>query len=182
MAFGGHFLVLCTAGSLDLPGALPPGPPPGLCPWSTRGLIAAPTQPAAPGNEIRSLNIVLSVGYHCHPCPHNKFGPPLEIPLKRPAVKWRSYQSLFSSHAMPVSWCVTCPVLSRIVRHEYEHWNWLYAVKSSKNSRLNTNLSGTFIYAFTGEMADILTNLKYLLTLKLLQMKWWKDFWLIYSC
>ena len=50
-------------------GGLPPGP--------TGGLIAAPTQPAAPGNEIRSLHIVLSAGYHCHPCPHDKFGPPL---------------------------------------------------------------------------------------------------------
>ena len=65
----GAFLVLCTAGSLELPGALPPGP--------TGGLIAAPTQPAAPGNEIRSLDIVLSAGYDCHPCPHDKFGPPL---------------------------------------------------------------------------------------------------------
>ena len=26
----GHFLVLSTAGSLELPGASPPGPPPGL--------------------------------------------------------------------------------------------------------------------------------------------------------
>ena len=57
---GGIFLVLCTAGSLELLGALPPGP--------TGGLIAAPTQPAAPGNEIRSLHIVRSAGYHCHPC------------------------------------------------------------------------------------------------------------------
>ena len=55
VAFWGHFLVLCNAGSLELPGALPPGP--------TGGLIAAPTQPAAPGNEIRSLHIVLSAGY-----------------------------------------------------------------------------------------------------------------------
>ena len=73
----GHFLVLCTAGSLELPGALPPGPLPGLCPGSTGGLIAASTHPAAPGNEIRSLHIVLSAGYHCHPSPHDKFGPPL---------------------------------------------------------------------------------------------------------
>ena len=73
----GHFLVLCTAGSLELPGALPLGPPSGLCPGSTGGLIAASTHPAAPGNEIRSLHIVLSAGYHCHPCPHDKFGPPL---------------------------------------------------------------------------------------------------------
>ena len=60
VAFWGHFLVLCTARSLELLGALPPGP--------TGGLIAAPTQPAAPGNEIRSLHIVLPAGYHCHPC------------------------------------------------------------------------------------------------------------------
>ena len=71
----GAFLVLCTAGSLELPGALCPGP--------TGGLTAAPTQPAAPGNEIRSLDIVLSAGYYCHPCPHDKFGPPLLIPLKQ---------------------------------------------------------------------------------------------------
>ena len=68
MAFWGHFLVLCTAGSLELLGALSLGPPPGLCSGPTGGLIAAPTQPAAPGNEIRSLHIVLSAGYHCHPC------------------------------------------------------------------------------------------------------------------
>ena len=49
----------------------------GFAPGPTGGLIAAPTQPAAPGNEIRSLDIVLSAGYHCHPCPHDKFGPPL---------------------------------------------------------------------------------------------------------
>ena len=36
----GHFLVLCTAGSLELPGPLPP-------------LLAPPRQPATPGNEIR---------------------------------------------------------------------------------------------------------------------------------
>ena len=67
--FGGAFLVLCTAGTLELPGASPPGPP--------EGLIARPRQPATPGNEIHSLNIVLSAGYHFHPCPHDKFGPPL---------------------------------------------------------------------------------------------------------
>ena len=68
--FWGHFLVLCTAGSQELPGASPPRP--------TGGLIAPPPrQPATPGNEIRSLHIVLSAGYHFHPCPHDKFGPPL---------------------------------------------------------------------------------------------------------
>ena len=35
----------------------------------------------------------------------------------------------------------------------------IYVVKSSKNSKPKTNLSGTFILAFTGEMADIATNL-----------------------
>ena len=58
-------------------GGFAPGLPPGLCPGATGGLMAAPTQPAAPDNEIRSLHIVLSAGYHCHPCPHDKFGPPL---------------------------------------------------------------------------------------------------------
>ena len=74
---GAFFLVLCIAGSLELSGTLPPGPLPGLCPGPTGGLIAPPRQPATPGNEIRSLNIVLSAGYHFHPCPHDKFGPPL---------------------------------------------------------------------------------------------------------
>ena len=67
--FGGIFLVLCTAGLLKLLGALPPG--------LTGGLIAPPRQPATPGNERRSLHIMLSAGYHFHPCPHDKFGPPL---------------------------------------------------------------------------------------------------------
>ena len=76
--FWGHFfLVLCTAGSLELPGASPPGPPPGLCPGSTVVLIAPPRQPATPGNEIRSLHVALSAEYHFYPCPHDKFGPPL---------------------------------------------------------------------------------------------------------
>ena len=47
-------------------GALTPGPPPGLCPGPTVGLIAPspppPRQPATPGNEIRSLHIELSTG------------------------------------------------------------------------------------------------------------------------
>ena len=73
---GAFFLVLCTAGSLELPGASHPGPHQGsaLDPW---GAYSAPRQPATPGNEIRSLNIVLSAGYHFYPCPHDKFGPPL---------------------------------------------------------------------------------------------------------
>ena len=40
--FGGNFLVLCTAASLELPGASLPGPPPGLCPGSTGWLIVPP--------------------------------------------------------------------------------------------------------------------------------------------
>ena len=32
---------------------------------------------AAPGNDPRSLHIVPSAGYHFHPFPHDKFGPPL---------------------------------------------------------------------------------------------------------
>ena len=69
--FWGHFLVLCTAGSLELPGASPPGP--------TGELIAPPPprQTATPGNEIRSLHVVLSAGYQFHPGPHDKFGQPL---------------------------------------------------------------------------------------------------------
>ena len=81
---GAFFLVLCTAGSLELPGASAPRPPPGPCLGLTGGggggLIAPPRQPATPGNEIRSLHIVLSAGYHCHPRLHDKFGPPLQIP------------------------------------------------------------------------------------------------------
>ena len=42
MVFGGIFSVLCTAGSLELPGASSPGPSPGLCPGTTRRLIAPP--------------------------------------------------------------------------------------------------------------------------------------------
>ena len=45
-------------------------------PWTHWGTYTAPRLPATPGNEIRSLHIVLSAGYHFHPCPHDKFGPP----------------------------------------------------------------------------------------------------------
>ena len=41
---GGIFLTLCTAGSLELLGALPPGPPPGLCPGPT-GSLQHPRDP-----------------------------------------------------------------------------------------------------------------------------------------
>ena len=78
--FGDILLVLCTARLLELPGALPPGPPPGLCPGPTGGLIMPPRETATPGNEIRSLHIVLLAGYHFHPCPQDKFGLPLQIP------------------------------------------------------------------------------------------------------
>ena len=54
--FWGHFLVLCTAGSLELSDAPPPGPPPGICPGPTGGLIALPRQSATPANEIWSKN------------------------------------------------------------------------------------------------------------------------------
>ena len=74
---GDIFLVLCTAGSLELPEASPPGPPPGLCPGPTGRLIAPPRQTATPGNEVRSLHIVLSAGYHFYLCPHDKFSPQL---------------------------------------------------------------------------------------------------------
>ena len=56
-------------------------------------------------------------------------------------------------------------------------------IKSSKNSRPKTNLSGTFILAFTGEMADIATNLKYKADPQAAVEKiGGSDFWLIYSC
>ena len=42
--FLGAFFALCTAGSLELPGASPPGPSPGFCPGPTGGLIAPPPQ------------------------------------------------------------------------------------------------------------------------------------------
>ena len=84
MVSWGHFLVLCTAGLLELPGALPLGPPPGLCPGLTGELIALPPrQPATPGNEIQSLHVVLLAGYHFYPCPHDKFGS--KFLEKRPA-------------------------------------------------------------------------------------------------
>ena len=73
--FWGHFLVLCTAGSLELPGVSPPGPPPRLCPGPTGWLIVPPRQPATPGNEIRSLHIVLSAGYHFHPLSSRQIWP-----------------------------------------------------------------------------------------------------------
>ena len=45
--FGGIFLALCTAGSLEFTGASPPGLPPGLCPGPTGGLLAPP-----PDNQL----------------------------------------------------------------------------------------------------------------------------------
>ena len=75
--FGGIFWYCVLQGRWSFQGLLPPEPPPELCPGPTGGLIAAPTEPAAPGNEIRSLYIVLSAGFHCHPCPYDKFVPPL---------------------------------------------------------------------------------------------------------
>ena len=41
------------------------------------GLAAPPRQATALGNDIRSLHIVPLARYHFHPCPHDKFGPPL---------------------------------------------------------------------------------------------------------
>ena len=51
-SFLGHFLVLCTAGSLELPGASPPGPPTRALPWTHWGPYSPPIPPAAPGNDI----------------------------------------------------------------------------------------------------------------------------------
>ena len=42
VVFWGIFLVLCTAGSLELLGASPPGPPTGICPAHTGGLAVLP--------------------------------------------------------------------------------------------------------------------------------------------
>ena len=55
------------------------GPPQGLCPGPTGGL-QHPRPPAARGNDLWSLHIVPSAGYHFHLCPHDKFGPPLKFP------------------------------------------------------------------------------------------------------
>ena len=72
--YGDIFLVLCSAGSLELR-LLDPTK---VLPWTHWGAYSVPPrQPATPGNKIRSLHIVLSAGYHFHPCPHDKFDPPL---------------------------------------------------------------------------------------------------------
>ena len=50
----------------------------GVLPWTYWGAYnTPPRQTATPANEIWSLHIVLSAGYHFHPCTHYKFGPPL---------------------------------------------------------------------------------------------------------
>ena len=49
----------------------------GFAPGSNGRLIVPHRQPASPGDEIRSLHIVLSAGCHFYPCPHDKFGPRL---------------------------------------------------------------------------------------------------------
>ena len=50
-----HFKASEIAKSLELPGALPPGPLPGLCPGSTGWLTVPPKPPAALGIDLRSL-------------------------------------------------------------------------------------------------------------------------------
>ena len=50
----------------------------GFAPWTNWGAYSTPSrQTATPGNEIRSLHVVLSAGYQFHPGPHDKFGQPL---------------------------------------------------------------------------------------------------------
>ena len=71
---GGIFWYCVLQDCWSFQGLRPLDPPPGLCPGPTGELIAPPRQPNTQGNEIRSLHIVPSAGYHFHPCPHDKFG------------------------------------------------------------------------------------------------------------
>ena len=94
--FIGIFLFFCTAGSLELPGphqgsALDP-----LGAYNTN----RPT--AAPGNDLRSLHIVPWAGYHFHPCPHDKSGPPLLIPFQKGLQRRRFLRNNERSILLPV--------------------------------------------------------------------------------
>ncbi len=48
-----HSKALEMSKSQELPGALPPGPQPGLCPGPAWGLTAPPRPPAVLGNDLR---------------------------------------------------------------------------------------------------------------------------------
>ena len=53
-------------------------------PGPTGELIAPPPrQPATPGNEIQSLHIVFSAGYHFHPCSSRQIWPTTLNSLKK---------------------------------------------------------------------------------------------------
>ena len=70
----------------------------GYAPWTHWGLKAPPRPLVAQGNDLWSLHILPSAGYHFHLCPQDKFAPPPTLnSLKKPVhMRYLSMPLLFS--------------------------------------------------------------------------------------